>query len=101
MACLPKPDSPICADLNLGDESDRFSQEKLEILQEIDGARRLRIGENTFRRGKPVGESETLVLGELNLPKNSNIPWRNQGITKGESWVAFKVKLEERVVKKE
>jgi hypothetical protein len=30
-----------------------------------------------------VGESETLVLGESNPPKNSKIPRRNQGIANG------------------
>jgi hypothetical protein len=41
-------------------------------------------GENTLRREKPVRESETLVLGELNPPKNSKIPRRNHKIiTKG------------------
>jgi hypothetical protein len=33
--------------------------------------------------GKPVGGTETPVLGELISPKNSKIPRRNQGITKG------------------
>jgi hypothetical protein len=33
--------------------------------------------------GKSVGESETPVLEELNPPKNSNIPWRNQGNAMG------------------
>jgi hypothetical protein len=41
-----------------------------------------------------VGKLETPVLGELISPKNSKIPWWNQGIAKGESWVAFTVKLE-------
>jgi hypothetical protein len=39
---------------------------------------------NTLEREKPVGESETSVLGKLIPPKNTKIPWRNQGIaTKG------------------
>jgi hypothetical protein len=42
------------------------------------------LGENTLRNGKPVGESDTPVLGELNQTKNSKIPRRNQEIaTKG------------------
>jgi hypothetical protein len=33
--------------------------------------------------GKTVGGTETPILGELISPKNSKIPWRNQGITNG------------------
>jgi hypothetical protein len=36
---------------------------------------------NTLGREKPVGESETPVLGKLIPPKNTKIPWRNQEIT--------------------
>jgi hypothetical protein len=43
---------------------------------------------------KPVGESETPVLGELNQPKNSKIPRRNQEITNGGLGVALTVALE-------
>jgi hypothetical protein len=58
-------------------------------------------GENTLRRGKPVGESETPVIGELNLPKNLRIPWRSQEITNGGSWAALTVVLERIRVKSE
>jgi hypothetical protein len=50
-------------------------------FESIHGAKRSRRGENTLRREKPVGESETPVLGELNPPKNSRIPQRSQEIT--------------------
>jgi hypothetical protein len=41
-------------------------------------------GSKYLEKGKTERESETLVLGELDLPKYSKIPWRNQGIaTKG------------------
>jgi hypothetical protein len=39
------------------------------------------VKKNTLGREKPVGESETPVLGKLIPPKNTKIPWRNQGIT--------------------
>jgi hypothetical protein len=42
----------------------------------------------------PVGETETRVLGELISPKNSKIPWRNQGITNGGLGVTLTVVLE-------
>jgi hypothetical protein len=45
-------------------------------------------------RKTPVGEMETPVLGELISPKNSKIPWRNQGITNGGLGVALTVVLE-------
>jgi hypothetical protein len=51
-------------------------------------------GENTLRGRKPVGESETPVLGELNPPKNSRIPRRSQGITNGGSWATLTVDFE-------
>jgi hypothetical protein len=38
--------------------------------------------------------SETLVLGELNQPKNSKIPWRNQEIANGGLGVTLTVVLE-------
>jgi hypothetical protein len=38
-------------------------------------------GQNTLRRGNPVGESETPVLGERDPPKNLRIPRRSQEIT--------------------
>jgi hypothetical protein len=47
-----------------------------------------------------VGESETLVLGELNPPKDSKIPQRNQEISKGGLGVAFMVELERQGVKR-
>jgi hypothetical protein len=53
-----------------------------------------RFGENTLRRGKPVGESETSVLGELNPPKNSKIPQRNQEITNGNLGVTLMIVIE-------
>jgi hypothetical protein len=65
------------------------------------GQRDQRWGENTLRRRKPVEESETLVLGELNSPKNSKIPWRNQGITNGGLEVTLMVVLERMRVKSE
>jgi hypothetical protein len=52
---------------------------------------------------KPVGGTETLVLGQLISPKNSKIPWRNQGIANGGIGVALMVVLErerEREVRK-
>jgi hypothetical protein len=52
------------------------------------------LGENTLRWGKPVGEAETPVLGELISPKNSKIPWRNQGITNGSLGDALMIVLE-------
>jgi hypothetical protein len=42
---------------------------------------------------KPVGGMETPILGELISPKNSKIPCRNQGITKGGLRVALMVNL--------
>jgi hypothetical protein len=41
-----------------------------------------------------VGESETSVLGDLNQPKNSKIPWRNQEIANGGLGVTLTVVLE-------
>jgi hypothetical protein len=43
---------------------------------------------------KPVGGTETPVLGELILPKKSTIPRRNQGIANGGLGVALTVVLE-------
>jgi hypothetical protein len=43
---------------------------------------------------KPVGGTETPVLGDLISPKNSKIPWRNQGITNGGLGVTLTVVLE-------
>jgi hypothetical protein len=43
---------------------------------------------------------ETPVLGELNPPMNSKIPWRNQEIAKGETRAALTVVLEKWRVKK-
>jgi hypothetical protein len=43
---------------------------------------------------KPVEGTETPVLGELISPKNSKIPWRNQGIANGGLGVALTVDLE-------
>jgi hypothetical protein len=57
------------------------------------------LGENTFKRGKLVGESKTPILAELNPPKNRRIPWWNQEITNGETWRALTVVLEKRRVK--
>jgi hypothetical protein len=51
------------------------------------------LGENTLRWGKPVGGTETPVLGELISPKNSKIPWRNQGIANGGLGVTLTVVL--------
>jgi hypothetical protein len=45
-------------------------------------------------RKKLVGGMETPVLGELISPKNSNIPWRNQGIANGGLGVTLMVVLE-------
>jgi hypothetical protein len=45
-----------------------------------------------------VGETETLVLGELNPPKNSKIPQRNLEIVNGGLEVALTVVLERREV---
>jgi hypothetical protein len=48
-----------------------------------------------------VGGTETPVLGELISSKNSNIPWKNQGITNGGLGVTLTVVLErEREVRK-
>jgi hypothetical protein len=49
---------------------------------------------------KPVEESETPVLWELNPPKNRRIPRRNQEIANGETWRALTVVLEQRRVKR-
>jgi hypothetical protein len=54
-----------------------------------------------LRSKKLVGKSETLILGELISPKNSKIPWRNQGITNGGLGVALTVVLERMRVKSE
>jgi hypothetical protein len=43
---------------------------------------------------KLVGGTETPVLRELNSPKNSKIPWRNQGISNGCLGVTLTVVLE-------
>jgi hypothetical protein len=48
------------------------------------GAKRSRRGSKYLEKGKTERELETSVLGELNPPKNSMIPWRNHKIaTKG------------------
>jgi hypothetical protein len=49
----------------------------------------------------PVGEADTLVLGELISPKNFKIPWRNQGITNGGLGVSLTVVLERLGVRNE
>jgi hypothetical protein len=59
-----------------------------------------RFGENTLREGNLVGESETPILGELNPPKDSKIPRRNQEITKGGLGVTFTIELERERVKR-
>jgi hypothetical protein len=43
---------------------------------------------------KLVGGTETPVLRELISPKNSKIPWRNQGISNGGLGVTLTVVLE-------
>jgi hypothetical protein len=53
-----------------------------------------------WERGKPVGESETPVLGELNPPKGSKIPRRNQEIVKWGLGVTFMIELERERVKR-
>jgi hypothetical protein len=65
------------------------------------GQRDRGLGENTLRWGKPVGEADTPVLGELISPKNSKIPWRNQGITNGGLGVTLMVVLERLGVRSE
>jgi hypothetical protein len=57
------------------------------------GQRDRGLGENTLRCEKPVGGTETSVLGELISPKNSKIPWRKLGITNGGLVVALMVVL--------
>jgi hypothetical protein len=57
-------------------------------------------GENTLRWGKPVGESETVVLGELISLKDSKIPRRNEEITNESFGRALTVVLEKRRVKR-
>jgi hypothetical protein len=57
-------------------------------------------GENTLRRKKPVGKTETPVLGELNPPKNLRIPQKSQEIANGGSWAALTIVLEKRRVKR-
>jgi hypothetical protein len=64
------------------------------------GQRDRRGGEKYLGKRKPVGELETLVLGKLIPPKNTKIPWRNQGISTKGSWAAITVVLEKRRVKK-
>ena len=54
-----------------------------------------------MRWGKPVGGTETPVLGELISPKNSKIPRRNQGITNGGLGVTLTVVLERLGVRSE
>jgi hypothetical protein len=59
------------------------------------------LGENTLGWGKPVGGTETPVLGELISPKNSKIPRRNKGIANGSLGVPLAVVLvREREVRK-
>jgi hypothetical protein len=65
------------------------------------GQRDRGLGENTLRRGKPLRGSDTPVLKELNLPKNSKIPRRNLEITNWGLGVTFTVKLERRKVRNE
>jgi hypothetical protein len=57
------------------------------------GQRDQGLGENTLRWGKSVGGTETPVLGEFISPKNSKIPWRNQGIINGGLGVTLMVVL--------
>jgi hypothetical protein len=65
------------------------------------GQRDRGLGENTLRWGKPIGGTETSVLGELISPKNSKIPRRNQGIANGGLGVALMIVLvREREVRK-
>jgi hypothetical protein len=54
-----------------------------------------------LRWGKPIGEADTPVLGELISPKNSKIPQRNQGITNGGLGVTLTVVLERLRVRSE
>jgi hypothetical protein len=54
-----------------------------------------------LEKGKMERESDTLILEELNPPKNSRIPRRSQEITNGGSWSALTVVLERRRVKTE
>jgi hypothetical protein len=56
-------------------------------------------GENTLREGKLVGGIGDTDSWELNPPKDSKIPRRNQEITKEGLAVAFTVKLERERVK--
>jgi hypothetical protein len=50
---------------------------------------------------KIVGESEISVLGELNPPKNSKIPWWNQEIANESLEVTLTVVLERMRVRSE
>jgi hypothetical protein len=64
-------------------------------FKSIHGAKRSRIRWKIPRDDKkPVGGTETLVLGELISPKNSKIPRRNQGIANGGFGVTLTVVLE-------
>jgi hypothetical protein len=65
------------------------------------GQRDRELGENSLRWGKPAGEADTPVLGELISPKNSKIPWRNQGIANGDLGVMLTVVLERLGVRSE
>jgi hypothetical protein len=47
-------------------------------------------------RKKPVGATETPVLGKFISPKNSKIPQRNQGIANGGLGVTLRLFLRER-----
>jgi hypothetical protein len=58
------------------------------------GQRDQGLGESTLRRGETMKGSETPVLGELNQPKNSKIPRRNQEIANGGLGVALTIVLE-------
>jgi hypothetical protein len=65
------------------------------------GQRDRGLGESMLRWGKPIGEADTPVLGELISPKNSKIPQRNQGITNGGLGVTLTVVLERLRVRSE
>jgi hypothetical protein len=52
------------------------------------------LGENTLRWGNTSWGNGDIGSLKLISPKNSKIPWRNQGITKGGLEVALTVVLE-------
>jgi hypothetical protein len=85
--------------MKLGDIVGDSSRTWMETMhwrnfESMHGAKRSRIGRKIlWDEEKPIGGTETLVLGELISPKNSKIPQRNQWIANGGLGVALTVVL--------